>query len=129
MGVVLKSRIYLVDDDNSLRTAIRRLLRSAGYSIETFHSARSFLDSVPLHDAQGVLLLDLRMPEMDGFELQEKLNELHSSLKIIIITADVKEGDRDRALRSGAVGFLQKPFHDESLLELIEAEIDRNQEG
>jgi len=123
MAVALTSRIYLVDDDDSLRIAIRRLLRSAGYAVETFASARTFLDSVPLHDTQGILLLDLRMPEMDGFELQEKLNELHSSLKIIIITADAKEGDRDRALRSGAVGFLQKPFHDESLLELIEAGI------
>jgi len=94
MGVALTSRIYLVDDDDSLRIAIRRLLRSAGYAVETFASARTFLDSVPLHDTQGILLLDLRMPEMDGFELQEKLNELHSSLKIIIITADAKEGDR-----------------------------------
>jgi len=119
-------RIYLVDDDESLRKAIKRLLRSAGYDVETFPSARSFLDSVPLHDTEGILLLDLRMPGMDGFELQEKLNELRCSLKIIIITGDARAGDRSRVLQSGALGFLQKPFQDESLLELIEAHSDGN---
>jgi len=126
MAGILEKRMYLVDDDASLRKAIKRLLRSAGYGAETFSSARSFLDSVPLHDAEGLLILDLRMPGMDGFELQDKLNELRCALKIIIITADAKVGDRERALQNGAVGFLQKPFQDESLLELIRAEIDRS---
>ena len=75
-------RIYLVDDDESLRKAIKRLLLSAGYDVETFPSAQSILDSVPLHDTEGILLPDLRMPGMDGFELQGKLNELLCSLKM-----------------------------------------------
>jgi FixJ family two-component response regulator len=66
------------------------------------------------------------MPEMDGFELQKKLSEFRCPLKVIIITADARTGDRERALKKGAVGFLLKPFHDESLLELIEAGIDRS---
>ena len=105
-----QSRIYLVDDDDSLRKAIKRLLRSAGYPVETFSYAQSFLDSVPLHDAEGILLLDLRMPGMDGFELQERLSEFRCSLQVIIITADAGSGDRERALKKGAVGFLLKPF-------------------
>jgi len=63
---------------------------------------------------------------MDGFEVQERLSEFRCSLKVIIITADARSGDRERALKKGAVGFLLKPFQDESLLELIEAGIDRS---
>jgi FixJ family two-component response regulator len=117
-------RIYLVDDDESLRKAIRRLLRSAGYDVETFPSARSFLDSVPLHDSEGILLLDLRMPEMDGFGLQEELNALRCPLKVIIVTADARKGDHTRAVRSGAVGLLHKPFNDDTLLSLIDTHSD-----
>ena len=71
----------------------------------------------------GLLILDLRMPGIDGFALQKRLNELRSSLQIIIITADAQSGDREHALREGAIGFLQKPFQEESLLELIKKAI------
>ena len=77
------------------------------------------MDSVPVGYETGVLILDLRMPGMDGFTLQKKMNEYGSKLKIIFITGDVQSGDRDRALRSGAIGFLQKPFLDESLFALV----------
>lgn len=111
--------IYIVDDDEKFCKSLKRLLMSAGYFSESFSSAQCFLDSVSADDKTGVLILDLRMPGMDGFALQEKLNELRSLLRIIIITADAHPGDRDHAIKAGAIGFLQKPFQDESLFELI----------
>ena len=111
--------IYFVDDDAGYRRSLTRLLTSAGYPAESFSSAQSFLDSVPVDYKTGVLILDLRMPGMDGFTLQDRLSELRSKLKVVIITADAQPGDRDRAIRSGAIGFLQKPFEAESLFELI----------
>ena len=126
MAGVPERKVYLVDDDDSMRKALHRFLRLNGYAIESFSSARSFLDSVPSHEAEGFLLLDLRMPGMDGFELQEKLKELHCFLKVIMITADARTGDREHALRNGALGFVQKPFDNRTLVELIEAEIVRN---
>lgn len=113
-----KPKIYLVDDDESVRRAFSRLMKSAGYAIETFNSAQSFLDSVP-PDTQGILILDIRMPDIDGFQVQKKLNALHSNLQIIFITAHAQAGDRERAMEGGAEGFLQKPFDDRSLLDLI----------
>ena len=111
--------IYVVDDDDAFRKSLKRLLCSIGYFAEDFSSAQCFLDSVSVYNKKDVLILDLRMPGMDGFKLQERLTELRSELKIIFITADARSGDRDHAIESGAIGFLQKPFQEESLLELI----------
>jgi len=113
------THLYLVDDDGEYRQSLVRLLRSAGYFTEAFPSAQSFLDSVPVDYKTGVLILDLRMPGMDGFALHDRLRGYRSELKVIFITADAQPGDRDRAIRSGAIGFLQKPFQEESLFELI----------
>jgi len=110
--------IYIVDDDESVRKGLRRLLKSAGYTAETFNSGRSFLDSVPT-DTQGILILDVCMPNLDGFQLQAKLNSLRSRIQIIFITAHAQAGDHERAMDAGAKGFLLKPFSDESLLTLI----------
>lgn len=110
--------IYIVDDDEEYRKAIKRLLLSAGYFAETFPSAQSFLDSVPA-GTEGYLLLDIRMPQTSGFELQTKLSKLHSNLKIIFMTAYAQPGDRECAMERGAYAFLMKPFDDESLLELL----------
>jgi FixJ family two-component response regulator len=99
---------------------------SAGYSAETFSSGQSFLDSVPVNYTTGILILDLRMPGMDGFTLQQKINKLRSRLQIIIITADTQPGDREHAIKSGAIGFLQKPFQEESLFELLRIGIGKD---
>jgi FixJ family two-component response regulator len=115
-----KVKIYIVDDDESVRRALSRLMKAFGYQAETFNSAQSFLDSVPV-DTQGILILDVRMPDIGGFELQNKLGTLSSKLQIIFITAHAEAGDRERAMAAGAKGFLQKPFSDESLLGLIES--------
>ena len=118
MGRVLK-HIYCVDDDEAYRKSLVRLLKSAGYSVESFSSAEGFFDVVPVGQEAGVLILDLRMPGMNGFHLMQRMNELASRLAIIMITADAQPGDREHAMSSGAIGFLQKPFEAESLLALV----------
>ncbi len=117
--------IYIVDDDTKYLKSLKRLLTSAEYDVETFSSAQSFLDSVPVSYTAGTLILDLRMPGMDGFTLQHKINKMRSQLQIIIITADAQPGDREHAIKSGAIGFLQKPFQEESLFELVRMGIDK----
>jgi len=116
-------KIYIVDDDESVRRALSRLMKSAGYESETFNSAQDFLDSVPAK-TKGILILDVHMPEMDGLQLQENLNILGFRMQIIFITAHTQAGERERAMEAGAKGFLQKPFSDESLLNLIRAQED-----
>ena len=111
--------IYIVDDDDLYRRSLVRLLESTGYSVESFSSAHSFLDSVPVAQQTGILILDLRMPVMNGFDLLKKMNELASGLRVIIITGDARPDDRDQAIKSGAIGFLEKPFEESSLFELI----------
>jgi two-component system, LuxR family, response regulator FixJ len=111
--------IYLVDDDAAVRKALHRLLVSAGYSVDTFASGENFLDSIPL-DSEGLIVLDIFMPEMDGFMLQNKLRGLRSKLGIIFISGFANAQDRERAMASGAKGFLQKPFSEESLLKLLD---------
>jgi two-component system response regulator FixJ len=118
------NHIYCVDDDDAYRKSLVRLLTSAGYFVESFSSAQAFLDSVPVAHWMGVLILDLRMPGMDGFALQKRMNELESQLKTVIITGDAQPGDRDLAIKAGAIGFLHKPFEEKSLLELIPPAID-----
>jgi FixJ family two-component response regulator len=113
--------IYIVDDDKAYSKSLVRLLKSVGHSAESFLSAQSFLDSVPVAYKTGVLILDLRMPGMDGFDLQKRMNELSSKVKIIFITADAQPGDRDHAMNAGAVGFLHKPFGEQILFETIDS--------
>ena len=113
------NNIYIVDDDRKYLKSLKRLLTSVGYGAETFSSAQSFLDSVPIDCTTGILILDLRMPGMDGFTLQHKIKKMRSQLQIIIITADAQPGDHEHAIKSGAIGFLQKPFQEESLFELL----------
>jgi len=121
-----QNHIYIVDDDYKYLQSLKRLLTSAEYDVETFSSAQSFLDSVPANYTTGILILDLRMPGMDGFTLQHKIKNLQSRLQIIIITADAQPGDREHAIKSGAIGFLQKPFQEESLFELVRIGMDKD---
>jgi FixJ family two-component response regulator len=119
MNKVQQFKLYVVDDDDGYRNSLVQLLESVGYSVESFLSGQSFLDAVPVADKTGVLILDLRMPGMTGFDLQKRMNELASRFNIIIITADAQPGDRDHAIEAGAIGFLQKPFQEAPLLELL----------
>ena len=114
-----KPLIAVVDDYSSLRESTQLLLRSAGYRAEVFASAREFLDS-PRIDETACLLLDVRMPGMDGLELQRFLNEAQRQIPIIFITAHATDNAEQRARKAGAVDFLRKPVNDEKLLSAIQ---------
>lgn len=110
--------IYVVDDDASVSRMLRVLLEAAGFNVDTFSTAQSFLDSVP-PEAQGCLVVDKCMPGIDGFKLLKKMNLLNYNLHIIFITGSVQAGDYEHAMEVGAMGFLRKPFNSKSLLDLI----------
>lgn len=110
--------VAVVDDDESFRGALRRLLKSAGLPVQLFASAEDFLASGQQHDT-GCLITDIRMPGMSGLELQAKLNSDHCSIPTIFITAHGDEKMRLQAMRAGAVKFLSKTFDGETLLEAV----------
>jgi FixJ family two-component response regulator len=112
------SVISIVDDDESVREAIESLLKSVGYRVELFASAEAFLNPGSRQEA-ACLILDVRMPGMSGLELQGRLAASNHSIPIIFISAHSDENARARALAEGAIGFLQKPFSEEALLDAI----------
>lgn len=115
--------VAVIDDDESVRTALREMLRSAGLSTLTFASAEDFLKSGRQRQA-GCLIADIRMPGMSGLELQAKLNAEHYRIPTIFITAHGDEKMRMHALRAGAVEFLAKPWDDEVLLEKVRTALE-----
>ena len=115
--------VSIVDDDLSVRRALSRLVRLAGYAVESFASAGEFLASAARsHTACLVLDIQLDGGGMSGFDLQERLVADGVALPAIFITAHGDDRTRERARHSGVVGFLSKPFGDESLLALIRRE-------
>jgi FixJ family two-component response regulator len=110
--------VAVVDDDGSFRAALERLLRSAGFPVQSFASAEDFLKSGKQHET-GCLIADIRMPGMSGLELQAKLNAHHFSISTIFISAHGDEKIRLQAMKGGAVKFFAKSFDDETLLESI----------
>ena len=119
--------VFVVDDDAGVRDALDRLLRSAGYSVILFASADDFLERFRV-DAPACLVLDVRLPETSGLELQERLAERDSSLPIVFITGHGDIAMSVRAIKSGAVEFLPKPFSDEALLSAVEQALDSAQQ-
>ena len=117
--------VFVVDDDPGVRDAIRLLLRSVGLRSEVFPSAMSFLESYDA-EAPGCIVLDLRMPGMSGIELQDRLIELGSNLPIIFVTAHGDVPTAVVAVKAGAVDFIQKPFQDQKLLDMVHHAIDLN---
>jgi FixJ family two-component response regulator len=117
--------VYVVDDDPSVRKALERLFRSAGHDAMTFASAFEFLDfSHP--DAPGCLVLDIKMPKLSGLELQERLAEKGIFFPIIFITGHGTVPASVRALKAGAMDFLQKPFEDRELLDAVAQGIEKH---
>ena len=110
--------IHVVDDDESLRTALMRLLRAAGYEVRTYASAGDFLLNKP-ENAPGCMILDVRMPGPSGFELQEAIAKLDESLPIIFLSGHGDIPMSVRALKAGAVDFLTKPVRRETLLQAV----------
>jgi len=110
--------ISVVDDDDSVRESLGGLIRSLGFAVKAFASAEEILTSDRLPDTD-CLILDVRMPGMNGLELQRQLAASHMSIPVIFITAHGDEETRVRALNGGAVDYLLKPFSEEALLNAI----------
>jgi FixJ family two-component response regulator len=115
--------VAILDDDDSMRTALQGLLKSAGMPAQAFASAEEFLKSGQQHET-ACLIADIRMPGMSGLELQAQLNAEHCRIPTIFITAHGDAKMRLQALRAGAVEFLSKPFDDEVLLESVRAALE-----
>jgi FixJ family two-component response regulator len=112
--------ISVVDDDDSVRESLGGLIRSVGFAVKVFASAEEFLNSDHLRNTD-CLILDVRMPGMNGLELQRQLAASHCKIPVIFITAHGDEEVRSRALNGGAVDYLLKPFSEEALLNAIDA--------
>jgi FixJ family two-component response regulator len=118
-----KKMVAVVEDDDSYRVAVQRLLKSAGFSVQSFATAEDFLRSGRQHET-GCLITDIRMPGMSGLDLQAKLHADHCLIPTIFITAHGDEDMRLQAMRGGAVKFMVKPFDCEILLESVRAALE-----
>ena len=119
----MPSNIYIVDDDESVCRALKTLLMTYDFKVKTFNSAKSFFDAVP-NDEPGCLVLDIHMPGLDGWATQRKIIESGSKRPVIFISAEKLDNAADRALKAGALGFLQKPFDAQTLVDLINGELE-----
>jgi FixJ family two-component response regulator len=117
--------IFIVDDDPSVRKSLLRLIRSAGWQGEAFASAREFLART-VFSRTGCVVLDVRMPGMTGPELRDLMAEQASSLPVIFLTGHGDLATGVDAMKKGAVDFLQKPVHDEALLQAIQQAVERH---
>ena len=113
-----KKNVFVLDDDESVCRSLKTFLITYDFEVKTFNSAQSFFDAVP-NDELGCLVLDIHMPGLDGWETQKKIIESGSKRPVIFISAEKQENAVDRALKAGAVGFLQKPFNGQALVDLI----------
>jgi FixJ family two-component response regulator len=111
--------VAVVDDDESVRKAIKRLINASGLPVEDFASSEDFLRSDAYRDA-ACLILDVRLPGMGGLELQSKLAASNRNVPIIFISAHGDDQTRSRALEAGAIDFLQKPFGEADLLNAVD---------
>ena len=120
--------VSVVDDDESLRRSLRNLLSSVGFRVETFASAEAFLQSA--HQEQtGCLVLDLRMPGMDGLGLLRYLSGTGSRIPTVILTAHGDDEARQRSMQAGAVAFLSKPFNGNALLDAVRTALAQGGRG
>jgi FixJ family two-component response regulator len=116
--------ISVVDDDDSVRESLRGLIRSVGFAVAVFASAEEFVSSDDLRNTD-CLILDVRMPGMNGLDLQRHLAATHHQIPVIFVTAHGDEEARQRALNGGAVDYLLKPFSEEALLNAIDAALSK----
>lgn len=116
--------VYVVDDDPAMRASLDSLLRSSGFRVRTFGSARDFR-KLQIPDDPVCLLLDIRLPETSGLELQDELDQADIHIPIIFMTAHGEVPESVRALKAGAADFLIKPFHPQDLLNAIGQAIER----
>jgi len=117
--------VFIIDDDAGVRAAMQRLLKSVGLKAEAFAAAQEFLQRAP-HDGPSCLVLDVRLPGISGLDLQRKLIEAGVHIPIIFITAHGDVPMTVKAMKSGAVEFLTKPFRDQDLLDAIHQALERD---
>ena len=127
LGTPLPGLVHIVDDDAAFRTAIERRLKKAGYEVATYPSAQQFLDSLPSESKVGCVLLDVRMPELSGPELHNRLRELGSILPIVFLTGHADIPVTVQAVKAGAEDFLTKPVSSDRLLEAVARAIARHE--
>lgn len=123
-----KPLIAIVDDDESVCRAVRRLVRALAMDGETFTSGQQFLDLLDAMPAfqPDCLILDVQMPGMNGVAVQDRLTVIGNKVPVIFITAHDEVGVREKALAAGAVAFLRKPFDDELLIKTLREALKRN---
>jgi FixJ family two-component response regulator len=119
-----EATVFVIDDDQSIREALRVLLKSVGLRVETFASAREFLQCCS--DVPGCLVLDIRLPGLSGLDLQREMGDANIHTPIIFITGYGDIPMTVRAMKAGAVEFLTKPFHDQDLLDAIQQALERD---
>ncbi|WP_346347325.1 response regulator [Bradyrhizobium sp. dw_411] len=119
--------VHVVDDDASFRSAIERRLKIAGYEVEPYRSAQQLLDHMPDERQVGCILLDVKIPGLNGPDLQERLTELGSTLPIIFLTGHADVPTTVRTIKAGAEDFLTKPISSEELLRAIGKAITRHE--
>ena len=119
------SVVFVVDDDPSIRRAIKLLLESIGLEVELFGSAQEFLPRGPTK-GPGCLILDVRLPGVSGLDFQRQLNEAKINIPIIFISAHGDVPMTVRAMKAGAIEFLTKPFRDQDLLDAVQVALERD---
>ncbi|PSF04684.1 DNA-binding response regulator [Marinobacter fuscus] len=123
----IQQTVFVVEDDEAVRDSLELLLKSDSKPVKTYENAMAFLKDYSDKMA-GCIVLDIRMPGMDGMELQKKLNDKHSILPIIFVTGHGDVPMAVDAMKEGAVDFIQKPYREEALLEKIEAALAQDRE-
>lgn len=121
-----KPSVFLIDDDPGIQDAMRRLLKSIGLPLYTFTTAQEFLEKYDPETNVGCLILDIRMPGMSGLELQQRLRERGDDIPIIIVSAHADVPMTVRAIKAGALDFLEKPYNEQVLLDRIQEGIQYN---
>ena len=119
--------IFVVDDDAAVRHSTEMLIRSMGLRAESFASAAEFLEDFDPQQP-GCVILDIRMPEMSGLELQEHLRERDATIPVIFVTGHGDVPMAVKAMKAGAVDFIQKPFRDQELIDRVHAALDQDKE-
>jgi FixJ family two-component response regulator len=120
--------ITVIDDDESVRSSLRDLVQSLGFAVATFGSAEEFLRSGCL-ETTACVVTDVRMPGMSGIELQHRLLADGDKTPMVFVTSYPEEAVRARALKAGALGFLRKPFDDDSLIDCLNRALGDHQAG
>jgi FixJ family two-component response regulator len=125
VGADVEPIVFVVDDDQSVREGIQSLLTSAGFIVDTFPTAKMFLNH-PRPDRPACVILDVRMPGLSGLDLQRELTKTGVSIPIIFVTGHGNVRMTAQAMKAGAVEFLTKPFREQELIDAVRGSIDRD---